>query len=231
MSSAIEFLNETFTDLEVKSFIDENKDCWFQLSHICKVLGYSNTTDAMNYHTDEDERQLLEPVSGMKVWFISEEGLYGLILGSKKKEAKVFKKWVKGVLKKLRNQGYYIAQNDDATLAAMTAEIEELKQKRKAFYSPIGGFNIDEFWLIMQSHGLVHDKSAKCSSKIYRKMKEIILNIDACQPELVVCQRGRIRDLRNFEKCLIFPTDVWIDIAKKSGLKNNASIEFFKIFE
>ncbi len=120
-------LSQYFEASEIKSFIDEQGMCWFQMSHLAKALGFKNATDAMNYHTDEDERQLIEPLVGVNVWFVSEPGLWGMIFASKKPEAKEFKRWLKhDVLPKLRSQGLYALQQSNESLAEYEARNKAL---------------------------------------------------------------------------------------------------------
>ena len=131
MLTVKDFLTDTFKNDEIKSFQDDEGEFWFQLSHVCKVLDLTNSTNAMKYHTDETERLLLEPGYGLKVWFVSETGLYGLIFASKTLEAKAFKKWVKETLKKYRKQGYLIGKNDAETLKAAKAEIQKIEEEKQ----------------------------------------------------------------------------------------------------
>ena len=91
---------------------------WFQGKEIATVLGYTNTTQAIRTNVDEEDkmkmqeaRQLrdscLDPNTKNKI-YINEPGLYSLILGSKKPEAKEFKKWVMSeVLPSIRKSGSY----------------------------------------------------------------------------------------------------------------------------
>lgn len=47
--------------------------------------------------------------SGQQVWFLTEHGLYEVLMRSSKPKAKEFRKVVKNILKEIRTQGYYIA--------------------------------------------------------------------------------------------------------------------------
>lgn len=77
-----------------------------------KALGYANSRKAVRDHVDEEdkrEERIVTPRGGTQtLMFISESGLYSLILSSKLPEAKVFKRWVTSeVLPALRRQGSY----------------------------------------------------------------------------------------------------------------------------
>ena len=86
---------------------------YFVAMDIAKALEYHDT-EAMTRRLDDDEIQNLQIVGfgnrGVNV--INESGLYNAILGSKKPQAKAFKKWVTSeVLPSIRKHGYYINQN------------------------------------------------------------------------------------------------------------------------
>jgi prophage antirepressor-like protein len=90
---------------------------WFSGKDIATILGYVNTRDAIIKHVDEEDRVLLENTtvancdgsnSKPHSVLINESGLYSLILRSKKKEAKDFKRWVTSeVLPSIRKTGGY----------------------------------------------------------------------------------------------------------------------------
>ena len=72
------------------------------------MLGYDHTPHMVR-RMDDDEKgsvRLADSTSGgnPNVTIISETGIYEATFGSQKKEAKEFKKWVKQVLKELRQQ-------------------------------------------------------------------------------------------------------------------------------
>jgi anti-repressor protein len=80
-------------------------------SEVCQVLGIRNHRMALS-RLDDDEKQLviLNDPHGkpQKTLMINEPGLYHLIEGSRKKEAEVFKKWVRtDVLPQIRKTGSY----------------------------------------------------------------------------------------------------------------------------
>ena len=83
---------------------------WWFASDVCAVLSLGNPTKAL-LRLDEDEKSTLTSIQGGPDRnIISESGLYSLILGSRKKEAKAFKKWITSeVLPSIRNTGGYSA--------------------------------------------------------------------------------------------------------------------------
>lgn len=86
---------------------------WFVASDVCGALALENTTKAL-LRLDEDEQALIS-IQGIsrgndQVNVINESGLYSLVLGSRKPEAKKFKKWVTSeVLPAIRKTGRYVA--------------------------------------------------------------------------------------------------------------------------
>ena len=112
--------------VKVYHFADEPDMPWFQAKPIAVHLEYAHVNHAFS-HVDSDDKlslkELIEkkgcPIGGRsdsdllgyndgKAIYINESGLYSLILGSKKKEARMFKCWVTGeVLPSIRRQGCY----------------------------------------------------------------------------------------------------------------------------
>ena len=90
---------------------------------ICIILGYSNPSDAIKTHVDDDDKILvnsktqsdfaiefnLKELGQRGGWLINESGFYSLVFGSELKTAKRFKKWVTSeVLPQIRMTGGYI---------------------------------------------------------------------------------------------------------------------------
>lgn len=96
---------EKWNQNEVR-FVWHNDEWWAVAKDVAKALGYSHTPHMVR-RMDEDEKssvRLVDSTSGgnPNVTIISEAGIYEAIFGSNKKEAKEFKKWVKRILKELR---------------------------------------------------------------------------------------------------------------------------------
>ena len=97
---------------------EQNGEPWFVAADVCKALEIGNPTDAMR-RLDADERTLVSiegASNGLPVNAVNEPGLYTLILGSRKPEAKQFKRWIThDVLPSIRRTGGYIAAKVDDT--------------------------------------------------------------------------------------------------------------------
>ena len=83
---------------------------WFVAADICRVLEISNPTVAMDRLDADEKAKLNLGLSGGATGCVTESGLYSLILGSRKPEAKQFKRWITHeVIPSIRKTGGYIA--------------------------------------------------------------------------------------------------------------------------
>lgn len=82
---------------------------------------------------DEDEKvSLTNPnnvCGGQKAWFLTEDGLYEVLMQSRKPIAKAFKKEVKKILKQIRMTGGYIPTSQEDTDAEIMAKALLIAQK------------------------------------------------------------------------------------------------------
>lgn len=98
------FNNEEFGEVRTAVVNDEPMFC---LIDICKALEMSNPT-MVAQRLDEDERTKLDLGRQGETNFITESGLYAVILRSNKPNAKKFRKWVTAeVLPQIRKTGSY----------------------------------------------------------------------------------------------------------------------------
>lgn len=96
-----------YSNQEVRSTVI-NGDPWFVAKDVCDVLEISNPTQAIN-RLDEDERSMLNIGRQGEANVVNESGLYSLILGSRKPEAKQFKRWITHeVIPSIRQHGAYM---------------------------------------------------------------------------------------------------------------------------
>ncbi|AJK46220.1 BRO-N domain-containing protein [Burkholderia plantarii] len=109
MSNVLPF---RFDSHEVRVVTDGQGAPWFPANAVCAVLGYGNPRQAVESHIDPDDVQKLDVIDSLGrtqlANHINESGLYALILGSTKDEAKRFKRWVTSdVLPAIRKTGSY----------------------------------------------------------------------------------------------------------------------------
>ena len=90
--------------------IDNESGIWFVAADVCRVLELGNVSQSVS-RLDEEERGIISndtPSGEQKMVVINESGLYSLVLGSRKPEARTFKKWVTSeVLPSIRKTGAY----------------------------------------------------------------------------------------------------------------------------
>jgi prophage antirepressor-like protein len=107
----MELQNFNFNTHQVRIEIDEHGNPWFCAKDVCDILEHTNARMAISDLVDqEDVTTTYTPTTGgkQKMNFVNESGLYALIFGSRKEEAKPFKKWVTNeVLPNIRKNGFY----------------------------------------------------------------------------------------------------------------------------
>ena len=127
------FENEQFGKVRT---LQIEKEPYFVAIDVCNILGLTNPTVAIS-RLDEDEvtKFNLGGLSG-ETNIVNEYGLYNLILASRKKEAKLFKRWITHeVLPSIRKHGLYatdeLLDNPDFLIDAITKLKEEREKNLK----------------------------------------------------------------------------------------------------
>lgn len=140
------FSNEMFGQVRV---ILKNDEPLFLSMDIATILEYSKNAKMLE-RLDEDEKTHLNreeilshfegdlEIGNRGAYFITESGLYSAILGSKKSQAKEFKKWVtKDVLPSIRKNGAYMtdvtlekAISDPDFMIGLLTNLKQEQQKR-----------------------------------------------------------------------------------------------------
>lgn len=97
-----------FGGVQIRVVIDDAGAPWFVAQDVCTVLGLGVE---QTRRLDDDEkglRSVQTPGGEQQMVAVNEMGLYALVLGSRKPEAKVFKRWVtREVLPAIRQTGSY----------------------------------------------------------------------------------------------------------------------------
>lgn len=116
---------------EVRSVV-KGGEPWFIAKDVCDCLGINNPTVAVS-RLDDDERAKFNLGRQGETNVINEYGLYGLVLASRKPEAKEFKRWVTHeVIPAIRKTGMYMTDNAvQNILNNPTAFIEILTEYKK----------------------------------------------------------------------------------------------------
>ena len=124
------FNNEQFGEVRT---VMQNGEPWFVAADVCKCLEIGNPSDAIG-RLDEDEKALVS-IEGLSRGnsmgnIVNEPGLYSLILGSRKPEAKAFKRWITHeVIPSIRKNGGYIAGQEALTDMELMAKALLVSQK------------------------------------------------------------------------------------------------------
>ena len=120
--------------------ISVNGDPWFVAQDVCEILEVRNVSQALS-RLDDDEKDTIILNDGKRgnpnTAIISESGLYALTLGSRKPQAKDFKRWVtREILPTIRKTGKYEVVPTQPAIPQTYAEAlrslaDEVEQKQK----------------------------------------------------------------------------------------------------
>lgn len=128
------FKNNEFGEIRT---VTKNNEPWFVAIDVCNALELSNPTVVVG-RLDEDERTKFNLGRQGMTNIVSEYGLYNLILASRKKEAKKFKRWITHeVIPSIRKHGAYMSSeviektlSDPDYLIRLATNLKEEKAKR-----------------------------------------------------------------------------------------------------
>ena len=124
---------------QIRITMSENNEPLFCLADVCRVLDLIPSKVAQRLDKDVLSKYPLETAGGIQQTnFVDEDGLYDVILDSRKPEAKKFRKWVTSeVLPSIRKHGIYMTNETlekDLTspdfLIRLATNLKEEKQKR-----------------------------------------------------------------------------------------------------
>jgi len=132
MSDITIFENEQFGFVRTITREDEP---WFVAADVCRALEISNNRDALSRLDDDEKGVALTDTPGgqQEMSVINEPGLYTLVLGSRKPEARAFKRWITHeVIPAIRKHGGYLTPPTIEELLDNPDMIVELALKLKA---------------------------------------------------------------------------------------------------
>ena len=117
-----------FEGSQLRVFADEHGDPWFVATDLCSVLGIGNPRQATT-RLDADEKGVIStdtPGGVQSVATVNASGLYSLVLGSRKPEAKRFNRWVTHeVLPAIRRTGRYAMPGLATTPAVLPSDKQD----------------------------------------------------------------------------------------------------------
>lgn len=116
---------------------------WFVAVDICRILEIKNNRDVLSRLDDDEKGVVLTDTPGgiQQLTAVNESGLYSLVLGSRKSEAKAFKRWiVHDVIPSIRKTGSYSVVNRESLsptlqmlyMLADNSAAMEMEQKKQA---------------------------------------------------------------------------------------------------
>ncbi|WP_053387667.1 BRO family protein [Leucobacter japonicus] len=164
-------------------------DPWFVAADACRVLELSNPSVVVN-RLDDDERAKFNLGRQGEATIVSEPGLYSLILGSRKPEARAFKRWIThDVIPSLRKTGKYgsdvemlaaLPSSELLALAAEAAKRAETAEAKIAIDAPKVDY-VDEF--VRRGDVRLFRNVAKCLG-----MRESELRDDLLARKWIYCE-------------------------------------------
>lgn len=171
----MELIPFTYDEAQVR-VVQLDGEPWFVAADICRVLEIGNPSQALSRLDDDERGETLisnegTPGNPTKA-IVSESGLYSLILGSRKPEAKLFKRWITHeVIPSIRKTGSYGAPVEltgpelmakalieaQATLTAKDEQIKQLEPKANSwarFLSSEGDMSVAEAAQLLVRDGI-----------------------------------------------------------------------------
>ena len=143
MTTIFETLQDNYIMFEqhnINIIIDTNDKLWFNARDLIISLGYADVKDVIKQYIDETDKIQLQNINHNndikkhpQSIYITESGLYTLVIRSKKPNAKKFTLWLTNeVLPSIRKYGYYKMktkyENDKTSLLQ---QINQLEKKTK----------------------------------------------------------------------------------------------------
>lgn len=131
------FKNNRF---EIRVGRDDDGEPFWVAKEICEMLGIS-TEQARRLDEDEKGLRSIQTPGGMQdMVVVNEPGLYSLILGSRKPDAKDFKRWIThDVIPSIRRHGAYMTPEtiekvlaDPDTIIRLATDLKEERARRQA---------------------------------------------------------------------------------------------------
>ena len=214
------FNSEEFGEIRT---ITKDNEPMFCLADVCKALDIKNATDVAK-RLDDDERTRLNLGRQGETNFVTESGLYAVILRSDKPNAKKFRKWITGeVLPSIRKTGSYgkpmttaekiqlLAQGNEE----LSGRVEKVEDKIDSLENdmPLYGCEIDEIQKHVKRRGVdilggkkseaYHDRSIRSLvySDIYCQLKREY----GCVSSYKSIKRKYIADVHEFMDCYVAP--------------------------
>lgn len=237
MSELQIFNNEEFG--EVRTAVVNNEPM-FCLADVCKALEIKNVTDVAK-RLDDDERTRLNLGRAGETNFVTESGLYAVILRSDKPNAKKFRKWVTSeVLPSIRKTGRYNKPMTTAEKIQLLAQgneelnerVDKVEDKINNLENdmPLYGCEIDEIQKHVKRKGVEvlggkqseAYRDASIRGSIYSDMYCQLKREYGCVASYKSIKRKYIADAHEFIDCYIAPVFLQEQISDANAQANFA---------
>ena len=128
MNNIITFKFDSHT---IRTITEEDGSVLFNANDVCDALEFSNSRKAIADHVGSDDVTRRDTIDALgrvqQSNFLTEPGLYALVLRSNKPEAKRLQKWVTGdVLPSIRRTGSYAAPSAPAPAPQLSDKVQAL---------------------------------------------------------------------------------------------------------
>lgn len=122
------FKNEEFGQVRTMEVSGEPMFC---LTDVCRALEIANTTQVAD-RLEDDERSMLDIGRAGKANFVTESGLYAVILRSDKPNAKKFRKWITSeVIPSIRKTGEYKVKTLSPQFRLMQGLLDQMAEQEQ----------------------------------------------------------------------------------------------------
>jgi len=222
MNELFDSLDNGFIEFENKLImicLDENGMLWVNANNLASALGYKDPKEAVRTHTKEKDRKELhtikcdsKPKGQPRTMYLSEAGMYKLVVKSKMKKAEVFSDWVtEEVLPSIRKYGIYKLKKDIEhekvelieKINCMEYEMKVLKKELKKDKYPNGGYAyaVDfstkekEIYRIGSTDDLKERINGYNTHSPYKR-NYVVTEENDCPAKLEYCVRGMLHEYK-----------------------------------
>ncbi|MBC9786442.1 Bro-N domain-containing protein [Heliobacterium chlorum] len=153
---------------------------WWVAKDVCTALELGNPSMALTRLADDEKGlKLIDTPGGpQKMWTVNEFGLYSLIMGSRKPQAKDFKRWVTHeVIPSIRKTGRYAINESEVTNDKMEKLVDTVTRAMETMTS-----------IVTTSMNATNDmvsKTMATTNNVMTTVHQLIKTLEPAHPETV----------------------------------------------
>ncbi|MEH1777699.1 MAG: Bro-N domain-containing protein [Nostoc sp.] len=155
-----------FESHEVR-FVGTADNPWWVAADICKVLELENTSKACS-QLDDDQKAITSSNTlggSQKMLCVNESGLYALIMGSRKPQARAFQKWITSdVIPAIRKTGTYSTKPANSLTLIDTSKLNALVDKESKLQDEVKALETRLASLRNELQNIKRDKAAEAKA-------------------------------------------------------------------